>query len=91
MCREAFINGLPDFLDGWDLIEVSAEDTARLACNGLVLDEKTYLCAAEHEQVAEALSKHRQEVITLLYDTVSLWGGSFRFSHHPLVRESVLD
>lgn len=91
VCREAFVEGLPDFLDGWDLIEVSVKDTTRLACNGLVLDEKTYLCAAEHEQVAGALSKHGQEVITLLYDTVSLWGGSFRCSHHPLVRESELD
>lgn len=91
VCRDAFMDGLPDFLDGWDLIEVSVEDTTRLACNGLVLDDKTYLCAAEHERIAEALTKRGQEVITLLYDTVSLWGGSFRCSHHPLVRESKLD
>ena len=56
-----------------------------------VRDDKTYLCAAEHEQVAEALIKHGQEVITLLYDVVSMWGGSFRCPHHPLVRESELD
>jgi glycine amidinotransferase len=90
VCRDAFVDGLPEFLDGWDLVDVSVEDTTRLACNGLVLDEETYLCAAEHESIAEALSKHGQEVITLLYDTVSQWGGSFRCSHHPLVRESIL-
>jgi len=91
ICREAFVDGIPDFLNGWDLIDVSVEDTTRLACNGLVLDEKTYLCAEEHEHIAEALVKHGQTVHTLLYDTVSLWGGSFRCSHHPLIRESKLD
>jgi glycine amidinotransferase len=90
VCRDAFINGLPDFLIDWDLIEVSAEATTRLACNGLVLDQETYLCASEHDEVAEALTRHGQEVHTLLYDVVSLWGGSFRCSHHPLIRESEL-
>ena len=91
VCRDAFADGLPDFLGGWDLIEVSVEATTRLSCNGLVLDQETYLCAAEHEEVAEALAKHGQEVHTILYDAVSLWGGSFRCSHHPLVRESELN
>ena len=91
VCREAFVDGLSDFLDGWDLIDVSVEATTRLACNGLVLDKGTYICAAEHEDVAEALTKYGQNVHTLLYDTVSLWGGSFRCSHHPLIRESGLD
>jgi len=91
VCRDAFIDGLPGFLDGWDLIDVSVDDTIRLACSSLVLNEKTYICAAEHEAVAEALTKHGQTVHTVLYDTVSLWGGSFRCSHHPLIRESDLD
>jgi glycine amidinotransferase len=91
ICREAFVDGLPDFLDGWDLIDVPVEDTARLACNGLVLDQETFLYAEEHEWLAEALIKNGQKVVTVRYDTVSLWGGSFRCSHHPLVRESELD
>ena len=90
VCREAFVDDLPDFLDAWDLIDVPVEATSRLACNGLVLDEETYICAEEHTDVAEALSKHGQTVHTLLYDTISLWGGSFLCSHHPLVRESEL-
>jgi N-dimethylarginine dimethylaminohydrolase len=35
VCRDAFADGLPDFLDGWDLIEVSVEATTRLSCNNL--------------------------------------------------------
>ena len=91
ICRDAFLDGLPDFLDGWELIDVSVEATTRLACNGLVLDEKDYICAAEHEPVAEALTRHGQNVHTLPYDAVSLWGGSFRCSHHPLIRENRLE
>lgn len=91
VCRDAFMDGLPDFLDGWDLIDVSVEDTVRLACNGLVLDQETYLYASEHERLGDELTKHGQQVITVLYDTISQWGGSFRCSHHPLVRESELD
>ena len=91
VCREAFMDGLPGFLDGWDLIDVSVEDSTRLACNGLVLDQETFLYAEEHEWLAEELTKHGQKVATLRYDVVSMWGGSFRCSHHPLVRESVLD
>ena len=90
VCRAAFAEGLPDFLDGWELIEVSVAATTRLACNGLVLDQEAYLCAAEQEDVAEALTRHGQKVHTLHYDAVSLWGGSFRCSHHPLLRESEL-
>lgn len=91
VCREAFVDGLPDFLDGWDLIDVPVEDTVRLACNGMALDQGTYLYAEEHEWLAEALTRHGQKVVTVRYDIVSQWGGSFRCSHHPLVRESELD
>ena len=91
ICREAFLDGLPDFLTGWDLIDVPVEATTRLACNGLVLDQETFLYAEEHEWLAEALTKHGQSVVTVRYDAVSLWGGSFRCSHHPLVRESELE
>lgn len=91
VCRDGFMDGLPDFLDGWDLIDVSVEDTTRLACNGLVLDKETYIYAEEHEWLGEALAKHGQRVLTVRYDIISQYGGSFRCSHHPLVRESELD
>jgi len=88
ICHQAFADGLPNFLRNWDLIEVTPKKASELACNGLVIDEKNYICATEHEKVAEQLVKHGQTVYTLPYDVISLWGGSFRCSHHPLVRES---
>jgi N-dimethylarginine dimethylaminohydrolase len=44
-----------------------------------------------HEWLAEELTKYGQKVVNTRYDVVSLWGGSFRCSHHPLVRDSELD
>ena len=82
---------LPDFLHGRDLIDVSVEDTTRLAYDGLVLDQETFLYAEEHVWLAAALTMHEQQVVTIRYDAVSLWGGSLRCSHHPLLRESHLD
>lgn len=87
ICPSAFKDNIPKFLKNWNLIKVSVEATTRLACNGLVLDKKNYICASEHEIVAEKLADHGQNVHTLPYDTVSLWGGSFRCSHHPLIRK----
>jgi glycine amidinotransferase len=92
VCQAGFLQGLPEFLRDWELIEVSAEDAeTKLACNGLVLDEKTILVAEELPHLAEALTKAGQEVLTTPFDAVYLWGGAFRCWHHPLVRESKLD
>lgn len=87
VCREGFIDGLPDFLSGWNLIEVSTEDAEeKLATNVLVLDEETTLVAEETPDVADALAKAGQKVITTPFWAVYLFGGSFRCWHHPLIR-----
>jgi len=71
---------------------VSAEDAeTKLACNGLILDEKTILVAEELPELANALTKAGQEMITTPFDAVYLWGGAFRCRHHPLVRDSRMD
>jgi N-dimethylarginine dimethylaminohydrolase len=58
-----------------------------LATNGLVVDEHTYITSPEHTMVAEELARRGIEVELVPYDAVSLMGGAFRCSHHPLVRE----
>ncbi len=88
ICREAFVNGIPDFLRGWKLIDVSAEDTEeKLGCNGLVLDDKTMLVGEDVPELAEALRAEGTEVITTPIDGIHWQGGGFRCWHHPLIRE----
>ena len=62
-----------------------------MATNGLIVDEKTYITSPEHTTVAEALAKRGMDVVLVPYDAVSMMGGAFRCSHHPLVRESNLE
>lgn len=91
ICREAFLDGLPAFLDGWELIDVPYEDAKeKLGCNGLVLDEKTIVIASGLDYLAEALRNAGQEVIETPFDAVYQYAGAFRCWHHPLVRDSSL-
>lgn len=91
ICKEAFVNGVPDFLKDWKLIEVSYEDAKeKLACNGLVLDEKTIIITTGLPDVAKGLREAGQEVIETPFDAVYPFAGAFRCWHHPLVRESKL-
>jgi glycine amidinotransferase len=87
ICKEAFLDGIPDFLKGWELLEIPFKDAKnQLACNGLVLDEKTVLIAAELPWLAEKLYRAGFEVLTTPFSQVYQFGGAFRCWHHPLVR-----
>ena len=91
ICREAFVDGIPDFLKGWKLIDVSAEDAeAKMGCNGLVLDEKTMMVGEDMPDLAKELRAEGTEVITMPIDGIHWQGGGFRCWHHPLVRQSTL-
>ncbi len=91
ICREAFVGSLPSFLKDWKLIDVPFEDAKeKLACNGLVLDEKTILIASGLDYLARGLHDAGQEVIETPFDAVYQYAGAFRCWHHPLVRRSTL-
>ena len=88
-CVEAFVNGLPECIRDWDVIEVSTEmANDHLATNQLVLDDRTILIPAEpaHDAIAVELTRRRFEVVRLPYEAVYRVGGSFRCAHQPLVR-----
>jgi glycine amidinotransferase len=91
ICRDAFVDGLPEFLGNWELIELSFEDSKeKLGCNGLILDDKTIIIHDEIEGLAEKLEHAGQEVIIKPFNAVYYFSGAFRCWHHPLVRESAL-
>ena len=92
VCREGFVDGLPDFLKGWQIIDISFQDAqSKLACNHLVLDEKTIIVASELTHLIHALRQAGQTVIPTPMSAVYWQGGSLRCWHHPLVRESNLE
>ena len=88
-CREAFVDGLPECIRDWDIIEVDkVQCNDHLATNHLVLDDRTIIVPSEaaHDGVTRELEKRRFEVIRLAYEAVYRVGGSFRCAHQPLIR-----
>lgn len=86
---EALPEGLPDFMQDWDVIEVpKAMAKAHMACNNLVLDDRTVVVPAEEalNPIAEALEARRFEVMRIPYRVPCMAGGSFRCAHQPLIR-----
>lgn len=91
ICREGFVEGLPESIRDWDYVEVSLEEAKHLAANCLVLDEHSVIIDEQHHRIGQELARRGVEVIEIPYDAVATWGGAFRCSHHPLWRESALD
>jgi N-dimethylarginine dimethylaminohydrolase len=88
VCKDAFPNGLPKLLDGWDLVDCSLEDAKIDACNGLPLDDGVYAMSAQFKHIGNQLAAKGIEV--LYCDMTELnhaTGGGMRCSHGPLVRE----
>ncbi len=88
-CLEAFVDGLPEPIAGWDVIPVDEQlCNEHLATNHLVLDERTIVVPSEpeHDTIVAELERRRFEVIRLPYGAVYRVGGSFRCAHQPLIR-----
>jgi N-dimethylarginine dimethylaminohydrolase len=92
ICKEAFVDGIPELFKDWKHIYVTPKDAeGKLACNGLVLDEKSIIIADTLPHLAKQLRDAGQEVIETPFDAMYWQGGGFRCWHHPLVRESKLE
>jgi len=91
ICKEHFVEKLPESLRDWDFIDVTKDEAVRLGANGFIIDEKTIIVDAQHPRIAEELRKKELEVITLPYSNIATFGGAFRCAHHPLRRESKLE
>ncbi len=86
---EALPAGLPGFMSDWDVFDVpKALAKAHMACNNLVLNDRTVVVPSEQplDFIADALSARQFEVIRIPYRAPCMVGGSFRCAHQPLVR-----
>ena len=85
ICKEAFVDGIPEGIKDWKHIYVEPEEAeGKLACNGLVVDNKTIVIADTLPHLAKALRDAGQEVIETPFDAMYWQGGGFRCWHHPL-------
>ncbi|MED4699800.1 hypothetical protein P9436_12110 [Lysinibacillus capsici] len=86
VCEEALIDGIPEQLRDWDKINVSLEDAAKLATNGLPINEEVYMTDKEFTWMGEQLAKRGVTVEYVDFTISRSFGGSFKCSTQPLLR-----
>lgn len=86
VCEEALIDGIPKQLKDWDKIHVSLENAAKLATNGLPINEEVYITDKEFTWIGEQLAKRGITVEYVDFTISRSFGGSFRCSTQPLLR-----
>ena len=91
ICEEAFLDGLPEEIKGWDLIRVSLDDVSRLAVNGLPVNFQNYVLSYnlhnDNRFIQAELEKRGITVHRVFFGTHNGQGGSLRCATQPLKRE----
>jgi N-dimethylarginine dimethylaminohydrolase len=90
VCRDAFVNGMPPYFDGWTLIDVSKDDAQRMATNGMPIDPYHYVMSCNEyydgKRIQEELEAEGITVYRIFFGNHNEDGGSIRCSTHPLLR-----
>ena len=88
ICEDCLPDGIPEEFSSWDKIVVPAEAAARLAVNGLSINEEVYVTdIAFRDTVGKELEKRGIQVEYLDFRFTRTFGGSFRCSSNPLLRK----
>jgi N-dimethylarginine dimethylaminohydrolase len=91
VCPEAFVDGIPSYFDGWNIIEVSKDEAQRLATNGMPIDPDHYILSYNDQydgwRVQRALEAEGINVQRIFFGNHNEDGGSIRCTTHPLMRK----
>ncbi|MEC1177881.1 arginine deiminase family protein [Metasolibacillus meyeri] len=85
-CEEAFLNGIPEQFKHWDKINVTLEQASHLATNGLPINDHVYITDYEFDFIGAALETRGIKVEYIDFKISRSFGGSFRCSTQPLLR-----
>ena len=87
--RPAFVDGLPEPIKHWDLLDITLEE----ACAGgpcvVMLDSKTILAPAETPRICEWLEQRGLRVIPIPFDAVTRFDGAIRCATFVMNRDKV--
>jgi len=91
VCKEAFVDGLPQALQEWDLVETTVEAARLLACNGLPIDPDNFIIGYNDQEDGAALKAALEErgitVHMVYFASHNEDGGGVRCATHGLFRE----
>ncbi|WP_067703247.1 dimethylarginine dimethylaminohydrolase family protein [Nocardia jejuensis] len=85
-CPDRLPDGLPPTLRDWEQIDVTEDEAAAMATNGLPIDSTTYITDAEFTRVGAELRARGITVEFLDFSVSRLFGGAFRCTTQPLLR-----
>ena len=86
-CEDYLPDGIPAEFSSWDKLFVSAEDAARLAINGLPLNEDVYITdIAFRDTIGKDLERRGVRAEYLDFRFTRMHKGAFRCSVNPLLR-----
>ncbi|MFF0637137.1 dimethylarginine dimethylaminohydrolase family protein [Nocardia sp. NPDC004151] len=85
-CPDRLPDGLPTALREWERIEVTEDEAAAMATNGLPIDSETYITDPRFDRVGTLLKERGITVEYIDFSVSRLFGGAFRCSTQPLLR-----
>lgn len=85
--RPAFVNGIPEPMKDWDLIDITLEEATAGAPCGVMLDQNTILMVAEAPRVIAELEKRGLTVIPIPFDAVVKLDGAVRCATFVISRD----
>lgn len=83
----AFVEGLPEPLRDWEVIELTQAEAEAHATVGVSLDERHYMIDPHHNRVMDELGKRGVEPVPVPSDALAFWGGAIRCVTLPLARD----
>ncbi|NEW37745.1 amidinotransferase [Nocardia cyriacigeorgica] len=86
VCPDRLPDGVPATVRNWERIEVSEDEAAAMATNGLSIDADTYITDPQFERVGQQLQSRGITVEYVDFSVSRLFGGAFRCSTQPLGR-----
>ncbi|SEJ32873.1 N-Dimethylarginine dimethylaminohydrolase [Myroides marinus] len=87
ICKEAFLDGIPEILKNWNAIYTTLDQAKNLATNGLPISTSLYVTDIAFKEIGEQIKTYGVQVEYLDFSITRSFGGSFRCSTQPLLRE----
>jgi N-dimethylarginine dimethylaminohydrolase len=79
---------LPEPIADWELIELTEDETLKLASVGMNVDAKRHVIDRRFERIIGELERHGMEPIPVSVDHLSAWGGAVRCVALPISRDA---
>jgi len=83
----ALMEGLPEPLKGWDVIEITEDEMNAHATVGVSVDDKHYIIDPRFDRVMDEFAKHGVEPVPTPCDAIGFWGGAIRCATLPIKRD----